>query len=68
MLWSDRCDHTVLGMHHIADLLDVAHMTGSHLADKNLCGRLQGTADGPHHTHRRIETLRCHQYIIFFLQ
>ena len=68
MLRSDRCDHTVIGMHHIADLLDIAHMAGTHLTDEDLRGGLQGTADGPHHTHRRIETLRCHQYIIFFLQ
>ena len=34
MLWSDRCDHTVIGMHHIADLLDIAHMAGTHLTDE----------------------------------
>ena len=67
MLRSDRCDHTVIGMHHIADLLDIAHMAGTHLADEDLCGGLQGTADGPHHSHRSIKTLRSHQHIIFFL-
>ena len=67
MLWSDRCDHTVIGMHHIADLLDIAHMAGTHLADEDLRGGLQGTADGPHHSHRSIKALRSHQHIIFFL-
>ena len=67
MLRSDRCDHTVIGMHHIADLLDIAHMAGTHLTDKDLCGGLQGASDGPHHSHRSIKALRSHQHIIFFL-
>ena len=68
MLRSDGCDHTVIGMHHITDLLDVAHMAGTHLTDEYLRGGLQGASDGPHHSHRSIKTLRSHQHIIFFLQ
>ncbi len=63
MLRPDRSDDSVVRMHQIADLLDIPHFSGAHLADKNLMKRLHLLSDRPHHTQRRIVVARCLQHI-----
>ena len=68
MLGSDGGNDTPVRVHHIADLLDIPHMAGAHLTEKDLMVRPQMFPDRPNHAHGRVETLRRHQHAVTGLQ
>ena len=63
VLMSQRSDHTHVRIHDITDFLDVAHMSGTHLAKENLVSCFQGTADSLNYTHGSIVAFGSHEHI-----
>ena len=65
MLGTDAGEQAVLGMHQIAKLLDIAHMTRTHFSDKNLMLAFELLVDNARKAHRRIEAGGRGQHAVF---
>ena len=68
MLGTDRGDDAVVGVHEVADLLDVVDSARAHFADKDLVCGLKVLSYRPYYAECGVEVAGCDEDTVFALQ
>ena len=64
VLFAHGGDDAYLGIHQVADLLDVADLLGTHLADEYVVVGFHLLAHGTYHAHGGVEAAGGHQHVV----